>query len=215
MLQAAIFDMDGLIVDSEPLWREAEIAAFKQVGLHLTEDNCKETMGWRTNEVIAYWYQKHPWQGPALQEVESDLIARVAALIVEKGQPLPGVREAVALCRQLGLKCALASSSPMQLIETVLRTFELETAFEVVRSAETEAFGKPHPQVFITTAQQLGVPPDACVVFEDSFYGVVAGIAAKMRVVAVPDAEGQQDPRFCIAHHKLTSLAQLNAALLS
>ena len=214
MLRAAIFDMDGLIVDSEPLWREAEIATFAQVGVTLTNDNCKETMGWRTNEVIRYWYEQRPWTGASLEEVENDLLERVAALIVTKGQPMPGVLQAIELCRAQGLKLALASSSPMKLIQTVLRTFALESAFDVVRSAETEAFGKPHPQVFITTAQELGVAPDKCFVLEDSFYGVVAAVAAKMKVIAVPDAEGREDERFCIATRVLPSLEALDVEVV-
>lgn len=214
MLQAAIFDMDGLIVDSEPLWREAEIATFAAIGVTLTEDNCKETMGWRTNEVIRYWFEKRPWTGATLDAVENDLLDRVAQLIVEKGTPLPGVSETIDLCRQSGLKLALASSSPMRLIQTVLRTFNLQTAFDIVRSAETEAFGKPHPQVFITTAQALNLEPSQCFVLEDSFYGVIAAIAAKMAVVAVPDDESRHDERFNIANVRLRSLTEFTPATL-
>ena len=128
---------------------------------------------------------------------------------------MPGVLQSIERCRARGLKLALASSSPMKLIQTVLRTFKLESAFDVVRSAETEAFGKPHPQVFITTAQELGLAPDRCFVLEDSFYGVVAAVAAKMKVVAVPDAEGREDERFCIATEQLGSLLELDETLLA
>lgn len=210
MIKAVIFDMDGLIIDSEPLWRKAEISVFSKVGIKLTEDDCRETMGYRLNEVVDLWYSRHPWDGPSKRDVESQIIDKVSNLILESGNILPGVNSIMKECKLLGLKMAIASSSPMILINTVVRLLKMEDDFDTLHSAEFESYGKPHPSVFISTALTLGVESENCVVFEDSFHGVIAGLAAKMKVVAVPDVEQVENPKFQAAHLVLNSLKDLS-----
>ncbi|MEM9022928.1 MAG: hexitol phosphatase HxpB [Bacteroidota bacterium] len=212
MTQAAIFDMDGLLVDSEPLWREAEIAVFAEVGLTLTEDDCRQTMGWRTDEVVQYWFDRQPWEGPDVHALSERLIDRVQELIREKAVAMPGVSRALDLCVAQQLPLALASSSPLRLIHTVLEKLQIAERFQVVCSAQHEAYGKPHPAIFLKAAQQLGVSSINCLVFEDSFYGLIAAKAARMTCIAVPDAEHHNDPRFGAADHVIHSLEALSAA---
>lgn len=206
MIRAAIFDMDGLLVDSEPFWRKAEIECFSKVRITLSEDDCRETMGYRLNEVVALWHSRQPWRGASQAEVEADIIETVSRYILEEAAPLPGVSEAIDICRKAGLKTAVASSSPLKLIESVVKRFGLESKFDCLHSAQHEEFGKPHPAVFIRTARALGVKPEECVVFEDSFHGMVAGLAARMRVIAVPSAEDFDRPEMKAAHLLLPDL---------
>lgn len=209
-IKAVIYDMDGLIIDSEPLWREAEIRAFKEVGIVLTEDMCRETMGLRVDEVIEHWLHRFPdARGADTKQLERDIWDAVIALVKEKGRPLPGVRESVEYFRSKGLTLALASTSAMVLIDTVLDKFGMRDAFAVLHSAEFEPFGKPHPGVYITTAQKLGIAPQHCLALEDSVNGVLAAKAGKMRVVAVPEADMHADPRYAIADAKITSLTDI------
>ncbi|MCA1750218.1 MAG: hexitol phosphatase HxpB [Cryomorphaceae bacterium] len=214
MIRAAIFDMDGLLVNSEPFWRKAEMECFAKVGITLSEDDCRETMGFRLNEVVALWYSRQPWQGASLADVEADIIETVSRYILEEAVPLPGVSEAIDICRKAGLKTAVASSSPMKLIESVVKRFDLESQFDCLHSAQHEEFGKPHPAVFIRTARTLGVKPEECVVFEDSFHGMVAGLAARMRVIAVPAAEDFDRPEFKAARLLLPDLRAFNPEIL-
>jgi len=214
MIRAAIFDMDGLLVNSEPFWRKAEMECFAKVGITLSEDDCRETMGFRLNEVVALWYSRQPWQGASLADVEADIIETVSRYILEEAVPLPGVSEAIDICRKAGLKTAVASSSPMKLIESVVKRFDLESQFDCLHSAQHEEFGKPHPAVFIRTARTLGVKPEECVVFEDSFHGMVAGLAARMRVIAVPAAEDFDRPEFKAARLLLPDLRAFNPEML-
>lgn len=214
MIRAAIFDMDGLLVNSEPFWRKAEMECFAKVGITLSEDDCRETMGFRLNEVVALWYSQQPWQGASLADVEADIIETVSCYILEEAVPLPGVSEAIDICRKAGLKTAVASSSPMKLIESVVKRFDLESQFDCLHSAQHEEFGKPHPAVFIRTARTLGVKPEECVVFEDSFHGMVAGLAARMRVIAVPAAEDFDRPEFKAARLLLPDLRAFNPEML-
>lgn len=95
MLDAAIFDMDGLLVDSEPLWQEAEIEVFADVGLALTRAQFTETKGRRVDEAIAYWFARHPWPGVELAEVERRLVRRVEELIRARAEAKPGVGHAL------------------------------------------------------------------------------------------------------------------------
>ncbi|MCA1761731.1 MAG: hexitol phosphatase HxpB [Flavobacteriales bacterium] len=210
VIKAAIFDMDGLLINSEPLWRKAEIEVFSTVGISLTEDDCRETMGYRLNEVVELWYQRKPWTGKSVKAVEEEILARVSQLIGEEGEILPGVESAIAQCQDFGHKLAIASSSPMTLIHSVVKLLGMENAFSVLHSAQFEKFGKPHPAVFISAANKLDVLPEACIVFEDSFHGVVAGLAAKMKVIAVPESKSYSDPKFQSAHLVLKSLEEFD-----
>jgi mannitol-1-/sugar-/sorbitol-6-/2-deoxyglucose-6-phosphatase len=212
MMHAAIFDMDGLLIDSEPLWRKAEIECFKLVGIELTEQDCRDTMGYRLNEVIEHWYKRQPWSNLSLEELDDIIINRVIELIQTEGKAMAGVYSSLELFKKLGFKTAVASSSPYRLIHAVLDAIALKDYFEVVHSAEDELFGKPHPQVFLSTAQKLNVLPENCVVLEDSFHGIIAGKAAKMKVIGIPDSESIKNRQYQAADLILHTLEAVSSA---
>ncbi len=205
---AAIFDMDGLLVDSEPLWHEAEIAVLGTLGVPLESAGCRQTKGMFVNEVTRYWFERYPWPGPSTDQVAREVVDAVIELVVSRGRLLPGVETALDLCRRRSLSVAIASSSEYRLIEAVLGHFGLVSEFPVVHSAEEEQFGKPHPAVFLTTAQRLGVAASSCVVWEDSPAGVLAAKAAQMSCVAVPEAAERDRPEILLADVVLDSLVQ-------
>ncbi len=186
-MQAAIFDMDGLLIDSEPLWQEAEIAVFGGLGLNLTREQCLETRGRRTREIVTYWYEKRPWRAASIDDVRARLIAAVCELVRLRGEALPGVHAVLDFIASQGMKTALASSSPPEIIAAVLDKLGIRERFVITRSAEGETYGKPHPALFLATAERLEVTPAECLVFEDSLSGVIAAKAASMTCVAVPD----------------------------
>ena len=215
MLRAVVFDMDGLLVDSEPLWVRAEIEIFGEVGLVLGEEDCAKTKGLRVDDVIAYWHTRRPWDRRSPADVEARLIARVAELLRAEGRALPGVANAIDVAREDGRRLALASSSPMVIIRATLERLGLTDAFHVVQSAETEAFGKPHPGIFLRTAERLEVSPMECVVLEDSLTGVIAAKAARMACIAVPFDHPSHEPRFVLADAILGSLRDVTRELLA
>lgn len=126
---------------------------------------------------------------------------------------MPGVRDAIEACTARGLALGLATSSPFSLIDAVLESIGAEQSFDVVCSAVNEEFGKPHPAVYLTAARRLNVDPEKCLVIEDSIFGVEAGKAAGMRVVAVPPKEHFDLPAFKTADYRLRSLAELRGLL--
>jgi mannitol-1-/sugar-/sorbitol-6-/2-deoxyglucose-6-phosphatase len=210
MLQAVIFDMDGLLIDSEPHWRTAEIAVFGKLGLTLTEEQCMQTMGLRLDEVVRHWHERHPWEGRSLKEVEEEILDAVEDLVNSQGQAMAGVTEVLELFRRQHFRIALASSSSLRLITCVLHKLGIRELFAVVHSAEFEEYGKPHPAIFLSTARQLGLAPTQCLVFEDSFNGLIAAKAARMKTVAVPEGEAYGQTRYDFADLILRSLVEFN-----
>ena len=209
IIAAVIFDLDGLLIDSEPLWQEAEILVFERVGINLTFQLCQQTQGLRIDEVVDYWYLRHPWTNLTKLEVEKSIVNKLIELIQRKGQPLPGVDKAIAFVRSKNVKIALASSSSMIIIRAALQKLSLSDTFTEVYSAESEVLGKPHPGVYLTTAKKLNIPPQSCLALEDSLNGVLAAKAAQMKCIAIPEASQQDNPKFSIADRVLQSLEGL------
>jgi sugar-phosphatase len=212
--RAAIFDMDGLLVDSEPLWHVAEVEIFGDLGVPLVRAETRSTKGMFVDEVTQYWYDRYPWVGPSPSEVAAKILSRVEELILERGRTLPGALEAVAAMSEEG-PVALASSTPRALIDVVLDHIGLAGAFGVVCSAQDEQYGKPHPAVFLTAASQLEVVPERCSVFEDSTAGIIAAKAARMICVAVPEPSDRDRPEVGIADVVLDSLSEFSPSLLA
>jgi len=188
-IEAAIFDMDGLLVDSEPLWHDVEIDVFGRHGVPLTVERCLETKGMFLGDAVGHWYARYPWSGASRDEVAAEIVQAMAERLDAAVELKPGASHALDFCTGRGALLALASSSPRRLIDTVVRRLGLAGRFAVVHSAEDEVLGKPDPAIFLTTARLLGVAAEACVVFEDSAAGVLAAKGAGMACVAVPEAD--------------------------
>lgn len=209
MIKAVIFDMDGLLIDSEPVWREAEKEVFALVGITLTEEMCFQTVGLRIDEVVRHWKNKFPWDNCEDKVIEEKIIQRVIELIKEKCKVLPGVYEAIKFFKDKNIPLAIASASAVPIIETVIEKLNIRNEFKVIHSAQNEQSGKPHPAVYLATAKLLNVDPTECLVFEDSFNGVIAAKAARMKVIAVPEDIHYGELRFHAADWQLKSLVEV------
>ncbi len=213
--EAVIFDMDGLLIDSEPLWHQAELEIFLSLGKDpSTHERIPDTLGMRIDQVVNLWYQLSPWSGETLDAVTQRIIARAVRLVDERRPLLPGVEQALKIVRETGLKIGLASASPLFMLEKVLEMFGLGQYFDHIESAEHLPYSKPHPEVYLLAAAHLGVQPDRCITLEDSFNGMIATKAARMRSIVVPDAAYRADPRWVVADVKLDSLLELTAGHL-
>ncbi|MBY6205541.1 hexitol phosphatase HxpB [Halomonas denitrificans] len=209
---AALFDMDGLLIDSEPHWQDAEIAVYAPYGVPVTRDLCRATAGRRIDEVLTLWHERFDWTGPPVEVMVHRVLDEVTRRILDHGEPLPGVHETIDRLRCLGLKIAIASSSPHALIDAVVEKLELGGKIDLTHSGVDEPQSKPHPGVFLTTARRLGVDPARCLVFEDAPAGVAAGKAAGMTVIAVPSVFDHDDPGFAAADRILDSLEGFSTA---
>lgn len=205
-----LFDMDGVLIDSEPFWRQAEVEVFATVGVELTLEQCAETMGLRIDEVVAF---RAPEADRA--STAAAIVDRVEELVRAKGKPLPGARESLEAVASMGLACGLATSSSIRLLEATLETLGFRSFFEIVHSAEVEEYGKPHPSVYINAAKKLGVEPSRCFAIEDSVNGVIAAKAARLMTIAIPEPEYRCDKRFQVADFQLESLLELLPLLKS
>jgi sugar-phosphatase len=208
-IKAVIFDMDGVLIDSEPLWRKAMIEGFASIGVLITEEDCKKTTGNRLKEVVEYWFEKLDILDFLPTEIEHRIINTLVKLINKEGKAISGVIEVINFCNNKNIKIGLATSSSNQLMEAVLEKLKLKNTFKSSISAENMEYGKPHPEVFLICASQLQISPLECIVIEDSINGVIAAKAAFMRVIALPEQENINNHKFSIADYKLNNMQEV------
>lgn len=192
MIEAIVFDMDGLLVDSEPLWQRARIEAFGADRLRWTEADQKRVMG---SSTLAWARQIQEKIGDSytLEEIIERVLTQMVTLY-RQGVPLmPGAKEIVDLLRER-YPLGLASGSPYRLIEAVLQETGWDGAFGYVLSTDDLPRGKPAPDIYLAIAERMGTPTDRIAVFEDSPNGILAALEAGSKVIAVPGHEQPTQP---------------------
>jgi mannitol-1-/sugar-/sorbitol-6-/2-deoxyglucose-6-phosphatase len=214
MQQAVIFDMDGVIIDSEPLWQAAEKTVFATIDITLTTAMCRQTIGLRTDEVIRYWFDRQPWESKSLDQVESELLAEVETLILAQGESMAGLSAMLDQIQASDLRLAIASSSPKKLIQSVMTKLTIGDYFESFYSGFDVPNGKPDPAVYFAAATGLGLAPENCLAIEDSLAGIRSAKAAGMKVIAVPEPASYDNEKFNIADLKVRSLVELDLDMI-
>jgi HAD superfamily hydrolase (TIGR01509 family) len=214
MINTVLFDMDGLLLDTEPLWGESMLKVARKHGIPISHDRFKETTGLRIYEVTDYWSVKYPWKGNTSQQVAEEILDEIIAMSKTNATVIKGVKYTLELLKKHKFKIGLASSSPQRMITALVQYFDIEHYFDVITSADAVELGKPHPAVFLHCATDLQSNPMQCVVLEDSVNGMIAGKAARMKVIVVPDELHFDDPRFLLADAKLKSLEDFDLEML-
>lgn len=205
-LTTVIFDIDGLLVDSEPLWNEAAAELFAGYGVTLSEEQYKTTTGLRTKEFVQWWLAYFKIPASEQTRVEERIVASVLRKIEEKGKIMPGVPYIFDFFQRKGFRTGLATSSPPELIELVVKMTGIEDFLDASASAELLPYGKPHPQVYLDCARKLNSSPLECLCFEDSFNGLIAAKAARMKCIIVPHVTQLKDEKWGAADLRLSSL---------
>jgi sugar-phosphatase len=205
-LNTVIFDMDGLLIDSEPLWNEAAAEVFSSYGKKITDEEYATTTGLRTSEFVAWWLKDYNFDDTELKRAGTRIIELVIEKVKANPKALPGVHYIINFFTERNFKIGLATSSPVKLVDTVAELLGLTPYLQAISSAESLEYGKPHPQVYLNCAAQLNSSPLECICFEDSFNGMIAAKAARMKCVVVPVQTQLKENKWSAADLKLSSL---------
>lgn len=212
---AVIFDMDGLLIDSEPLWEEAGKETLALFDVSLTDEQYHFSTGLRTKEWVDWWFSWFNIDKKHALTAELTIVQKAIDKIGARGIAMPGVEYAFQFFREKGFKIGLATSSPLALVKVVAEKLKINDYLQAIASAEELTYGKPHPQVYLDCARALEVSPLECICFEDSFNGMIAVKAARMKCIVIPAPHQQQQTRWDAADKKLSSLLQVNEQVLA
>jgi sugar-phosphatase len=205
-LNTVIFDMNGLLIDSEPLWQDAADEVFEQYNIHISETQYHTTTGLRTHEFVSTWFQLFKIPESEVAIAEKNILNSVAKKIADKGKPMPGVPYIFNFFQSGSFKIGLASSSPMFIIEQVIVQLNIKNVIQATASAEHLQYGKPDPEVYLNCASALNAHPTECICLEDSFNGMIAAKAARMKCVVISMYHQQKEERWAADELKKSSL---------
>ena len=211
-IRAVIFDMDGLMVDSEPLHTEATSLFFQRLGLTFNLDHRPDLVGRKTVESLAILKQKYNLD-MALEDIFREREGIFLELVRQKLQMRPGLEILLRRLKDAGYPLALASSGYRAYVNLVLEKFHLWDFFQTLVTGDEAQEGKPSPEIFLLAAKRLGVPPTLCLVLEDSEHGVVAAKRAGMQCIAVPNSV-TQGRDFSLADVVVCSLEEVTVPLI-
>lgn len=183
-VKAVIFDMDGVLIDSEKFWKQAESEVFSSLGVNVLDEFTALTKSMTTKEVTRFWYKRFPWSGLTLNAVEEKVVRRVMELIKTENCEMKGIKTFIESLHGLGFKIGLATNSPSIIIPVVLNKLGIAHYFNAVTSADEVPRGKPDPAVYELTANKLQVDPTLCIAIEDSYSGILAAKSAGMKTAA-------------------------------
>ncbi len=209
-IDAVIFDLDGSLVDSMWLWREIDIEYLGGFGIPLPEDLQLKIEGMSFHETALYFKEHFPIEDP-LDKIKADWNRMAWDKYTNKVPLKPGAAEFLKGCRESGIKLGIATSNSRELVGNIVRVHKLQDYFSsIVTGCDVEK-GKPAPDVYLTAARQLQVPPERCLVFEDILPGIQAGKNAGMRVCAVEDAYSMyaKEEKKALADYYIESYAEL------
>ncbi len=206
-IQAVIFDMDGLLVDSEPIQFETSQLLFKRYGHKFLLKDLKNFLGVRLVEELAIL--KKRWRlTSTIDQLAAERRTILFRLTREKMQLHNGAKELLMFLKRSSVPVGLGTSSERWYIDEIMHKFDLRSYFDVIITSEQVKRGKPHPEVYLTVATKLGVSPAGCLVLEDAVTGVAAARAARMICFTIPSPYIPK-PKFCHAHRILPSLREV------
>ncbi|WGE89524.1 HAD-IA family hydrolase [Actinobacillus arthritidis] len=203
-ITSVIFDMDGVMIDSEPQWAEAQIIELAKYGVTITEQDCeKYTRGTRVDQLADIWIQRFNLKVENTVLVEA-ILDRICYAIAQEGVAMEGLYELLEYLKLKKLRLAVATSSPNRVIQAVFERLNIADYFEIQCTAFDEKYGKPHPAVYLQAVEKLGVPKYECLVIEDTVTGLIVAKAASLTTLLVNP--NYQQECFAIADGRFYSL---------
>lgn len=213
MLKAFIFDMDGVIIDSEPLHFEVDLESALHFGIPMTLEKLEEYVGMTNPEMWKLIYQQFDVKHSVEEMLEYHMKRKISRLQQLQVKPIQGIPNLIHQLKQAEVRLAVASSSPMNFIEAVLQKFNLRSEFDYIISGEEVPHGKPSPDIFLEASRQLHAKPQQCVVLEDSRNGVIAATKASMYCIGFNNPNsGRQD--LSLADETIDSIDQIQVERL-
>jgi HAD superfamily hydrolase (TIGR01509 family) len=208
-IKAAIFDLDGLMIDSERISLRVWRGFLDEFGRSLSDDAYREMIGMNTHASAAH-VKRTTGIPMTVEEIVEVHRGRLYQVIGEDAEPMPGLLELIDALKQRGIKLGVASNSPSDYVERALKAIDLKQIFPVVVAADQVQHGKPAPDVYLQAAARLHVEPDACLAIEDSPIGLESALAAGMRCAVVPndDLMGADYPGAYAIYRSLPALHQ-------
>jgi len=207
MIKGAIFDMDGVISDTQNLHASTEADLLKEYGIDITPEEISENYGGMLDrEFFKTIFKKHGVLADT-EIVFNRKWERMVAITTDNITPIPGAIKIIYSSEKAGLKLAVASSAPARFIEIVLSGLKIREKFETTVSGDDVKHGKPDPEIFLLAAKKLNIKPQECVVIEDSYAGMVAAKKADMKCIGLVKENNKQYPADLI----INSLEDLTA----
>lgn len=195
-INAIFFDMDGVLIFSEPFWREAEHKIFKdRFDIELSEDDVNLSTGLKTTEVVMMHSQKYGFECN-IEEIGSEIEKEVVRLVYERGEPMPGLKELTDWVREIGWRRCLVTSSSKYVYDNIVKFVGLDDFFEKKFTAYDELWGKPNPAVYNSAIKYIDIQKENIIVIEDSMNGAKAAYTAGLKILGIPEEHNFENPNY-------------------
>lgn len=211
MIHGIIFDFDGVIIDSEPIWRKAEFDVLNAADFNVSYERVLQSTGKRVEELVAEYQEQFAFNNKFAEQLVKNIYTHVTNEMSKNATVMKGVYEIVEYFLSKDKKIAIASSSPASLIKSALVKLNLQDVFKTICSAEDEEYGKPHPAVYITACKKLKLSPMNALAIEDSLTGLISAKAARLSCILVKHPSKRLSSHY-LADRIVTDLSEIVTA---
>ncbi|CDG21004.1 conserved protein of unknown function [Xenorhabdus poinarii G6] len=212
-MKAVIFDMDGVLIDSEPLWKKAGMQILNHYGVPVTYDEMLSMIGVPVPGMVDKACRLYHKNDLDKSKIEKDFFKKGIELILTENPLMDGVVECLNLLVVKNIKIGIASASPRSLILKIIEKCGIDHYFEYISSADDMPYNKPHPLVYLNAAEKMNVLPEECIGIEDSKTGMIAVKAASMKCVVIPNNSEYDDSYWDLADWKIKKLWELGTII--
>ncbi|PHM54471.1 phosphatase [Xenorhabdus sp. KK7.4] len=208
-MKAVIFDMDGVLINSEPLWKKSGMLVLNHYGVPVTYDEMFNMTGIPVPGMVDRVCQLYNKNDLNKSEIVKDFFNKGIELILTEKPIMDGVVECLELLAQKNIKIGIASASPLSLLLNIVEQCDIAKYFDYISSADDMPYNKPHPMVYLNAAEKLNVSPKECIGIEDSKTGMIAVKAASMKCVVIPNSIEYDHSYWDVADWKIKTISEL------